>query len=191
MAGFKDTLKDALRQVAFRTSVDKLKKKGVQNVNVLGIDRIAGLVRHLGVNAVRHCDDGGREMITLYFNTYIRVALEQKRSRAFYQFVHQYRRFAEEILETDPKHAVRIAGFLDYYGHQAVRMGMGFLINVVAYDLAEITDLAFRNQSQEREALLDIMIDLDRDDAELIDMPGVIKAQILSLIHISEPTRPY
>lgn len=44
MAGFKDTLKDALRQVAFRTSVDKLKKKGVQNVNVLGIDRIAGLV---------------------------------------------------------------------------------------------------------------------------------------------------
>ena len=44
MGGFKDTLKDALRQVAFQTSVDKLKKKGVQNVNVLGIDRIAGLV---------------------------------------------------------------------------------------------------------------------------------------------------
>lgn len=44
MGGFKDTLKDALRQVAFQTSIDKLKKKGVQNVNVLGIDRIAGLV---------------------------------------------------------------------------------------------------------------------------------------------------
>ena len=44
MAGFKETLKDALRQVSFRTSVDKLKKKGIQDVNVLGIDRLVGLV---------------------------------------------------------------------------------------------------------------------------------------------------
>ncbi len=44
MAGFKDTLKEAVRQMAFRTSVDKLKKQGVQNVNVLGIDRISALV---------------------------------------------------------------------------------------------------------------------------------------------------
>ncbi|MGC6489571.1 MAG: hypothetical protein ACON4Z_18135, partial [Planctomycetota bacterium] len=44
MSNFKETLKDALRQVSFRTSLDKLKKKGVQDVNVLGIDRIVGLV---------------------------------------------------------------------------------------------------------------------------------------------------
>lgn len=44
MAGFKETLKDAVRQMSFRTSVDKLKKKGVQNVNVLGIDRIISLI---------------------------------------------------------------------------------------------------------------------------------------------------
>lgn len=143
------------------------------------VDRIAGLVRHLGVNAGRHRHDGAREMITLYFNTYIRFTLEQKRSRAFYQFVHQYRRFAEEMLTIDADHSVRIAGFLDYYGHQAVRMGMGYLINVVAYDLAEICELAYRNGTPQREKLLDIMIDLDRDDTALIDMPGVIKAQII------------
>lgn len=44
MTGFKETLKDAVRQMSFRTSVDKLKKKGVQNVNVLGIDRIISLI---------------------------------------------------------------------------------------------------------------------------------------------------
>ncbi|MCR9247118.1 MAG: hypothetical protein NXI31_18960 [bacterium] len=44
MAGFKESLKDAVRQMAFRTSVDSLKKKGVQNVNVLGMDRIVALV---------------------------------------------------------------------------------------------------------------------------------------------------
>ncbi|HEB52217.1 MAG TPA: hypothetical protein ENI87_03065 [bacterium] len=44
MTGFKETLKDALRQMAFRTSIDKLKKKGVHKVNVLGLDRIIALV---------------------------------------------------------------------------------------------------------------------------------------------------
>jgi hypothetical protein len=44
VSGFKETLKDAVRQMSFRTSVDKLKKKGVQNVNVLGIDRIISLI---------------------------------------------------------------------------------------------------------------------------------------------------
>ncbi|MFY9342613.1 MAG: hypothetical protein WAT39_08990 [Planctomycetota bacterium] len=44
MAGFKETLKDAVRQLAFRTSLASLKKKGVSQVNVLGLDRITGLI---------------------------------------------------------------------------------------------------------------------------------------------------
>jgi hypothetical protein len=44
MTGFKETLKDAVRQMSFRTSLDNLKKKGVQQVNVLGIDRIIALI---------------------------------------------------------------------------------------------------------------------------------------------------
>jgi hypothetical protein len=44
MTGFKETLKDAVRQMSFRTSLDSLKKKGVQQVNVLGIDRIIALI---------------------------------------------------------------------------------------------------------------------------------------------------
>ncbi|MBX3461762.1 MAG: hypothetical protein KF830_01210 [Planctomycetes bacterium] len=44
VAGFKETLKDAVRQMSFRTSLDNLKKQGVQQVNVLGIDRIIALI---------------------------------------------------------------------------------------------------------------------------------------------------
>ncbi len=44
MAGIRETLKVAVRQMSFRTSLDKLKKKGVKNVNVLGIDRIISLI---------------------------------------------------------------------------------------------------------------------------------------------------
>ena len=44
MTDFKETLKDAVRQMSFRTSLDSLKKKGVQQVNVLGLDRIIALI---------------------------------------------------------------------------------------------------------------------------------------------------
>ncbi len=44
MSGFKETLKDAVRQLSFRTSVDSLKKRGVQHVSVLGLDRITALI---------------------------------------------------------------------------------------------------------------------------------------------------
>jgi hypothetical protein len=42
--GIKETLKDAVRQMSFRTSLDSLRKKGVQQVSVLGVDRIVGLI---------------------------------------------------------------------------------------------------------------------------------------------------
>jgi len=44
MAGFRESLKQAVRQIAFRTSLDSLKKQGVNKVSVLGLDRIAALI---------------------------------------------------------------------------------------------------------------------------------------------------
>ncbi|MDA1221162.1 MAG: hypothetical protein O3B85_03995 [Planctomycetota bacterium] len=37
-------MKDAVRRLAFSTSVDQLKKRGVKNVNVVGLDRIVQLI---------------------------------------------------------------------------------------------------------------------------------------------------
>lgn len=44
MAGFRESLRQAVRQIAFRTSVDSLKKRGVDRVSVLGIDRMVALI---------------------------------------------------------------------------------------------------------------------------------------------------
>ncbi|MGE3171127.1 MAG: hypothetical protein AB7O97_00790 [Planctomycetota bacterium] len=44
MAGFREALKQAVRQIAFRTDLDSLKRQGVEQVSVLGIDRIVALV---------------------------------------------------------------------------------------------------------------------------------------------------
>lgn len=44
LAGFREALRDVVRQLSFRTSVDSLKKRGVQQVSVLGLDRITALI---------------------------------------------------------------------------------------------------------------------------------------------------
>jgi hypothetical protein len=143
------------------------------------VAQVASLTRRFGVRTAERRDLGAREMVTLFFNTFLRAALQNKSSDAFYKFVYQYRRFAEEILEVDSEHAQRVAFFLDYYGHQALRMGMGFLINVVAYDLAALCDLAYRKTSTCRGAILDTLLELDRDKDGLLQMPGVMKAQVI------------
>jgi hypothetical protein len=44
MSRFKETLREAVRRMSFRTSLDSLKKQGLQHVNVLGLDRIINLM---------------------------------------------------------------------------------------------------------------------------------------------------
>ena len=143
------------------------------------VGALAASTCSLGVGAVKSEDEGVREQVTLYFNTFLRSALQHRHADTFYKFVYQYRRFAEEILERAPQHVVRISFFLDYYGHQAVRMGLGFLINVVAYDLASLVELAFRQRAPIRHELLAALIALDRDVDGLVKMPGVVKAQLI------------
>lgn len=53
MTGFKDSLKDALRQLSRRTSVESLKSRGVREVSVLGLDRIVVLVETAVGRALR------------------------------------------------------------------------------------------------------------------------------------------
>lgn len=54
MASLKSSLKDAVRRLAFSTSVDQLKKRGVKNVNVVGLDRIVQLIEEAVHRSLKH-----------------------------------------------------------------------------------------------------------------------------------------
>ncbi len=140
---------------------------------------VASLSRHFAVESARQGDAGAREMTILYFNTFLRVALQARRNQAFYRFVYQYRLVAQALLELQPERAARVAFYLDYYGHQAARMGIPYLLNVVAYDLAEIVDQAYRMKVPNRAEILNLFISLDRDETSLAELGGVVKAHII------------
>jgi len=44
MAGLRETMREAVRKLAYRTTVDNLRKRGVEQVSIVGLDRISRLV---------------------------------------------------------------------------------------------------------------------------------------------------
>ncbi len=54
MSTFRQSLRDAVRRLAYKTSVDQLKKRGVQKVNVIGLDRIVALIDEAVHRTLRH-----------------------------------------------------------------------------------------------------------------------------------------
>lgn len=54
MARLTKNLQEAVRKLAFKTSVDQLKKRGVKSVNVLGLDRIVALIEEATMRSLRH-----------------------------------------------------------------------------------------------------------------------------------------
>lgn len=53
MSKLGSSLKDAIRKLSYRTSVDQLKRRGVDKVNVLGLDRVAQLIQEAVQRSLR------------------------------------------------------------------------------------------------------------------------------------------
>jgi hypothetical protein len=51
---FRQSLRDAVRRLAYRTSVDQLKKRGFEKVNVIGLDRIVALIDEAVHRTLKH-----------------------------------------------------------------------------------------------------------------------------------------
>lgn len=54
MADLRKNLRDALRKMSYSTSVDQLRRRGVRQVNVLGLDRVVSLVEQAVYHSLRN-----------------------------------------------------------------------------------------------------------------------------------------
>jgi len=171
--------KDAIIEVAILQELSLLLPIAIESGVGEVVSQIAALTRRCGVAVATRNDEQLEELITLYFNTFLRSALKTRNAESFYKICYQYRRLATDLLILDAPLAERVTFFLDYYGHQAVRMGLPFLINVVAYDLAALCEVAYKRDLPAKGRFLEAFVALDRDEPGILDMPGVVKAQII------------
>lgn len=148
-----------------------------------GVRMLGVTVRHIGRLATEREDEGTAEMARIYFNSFIRAAISRRNPDAIYMLVFQYRLLAEGILHKSPANAVRVAFFLDYYAHQAVRTGIVFVANLIAYDLVDLVIRAYEENASCKRDLFDLFLRFDRNET-LRNFPGVIKSHIKLIIEM-------
>lgn len=144
---------------------------------------IAINTRYLGEAILAGGGGPALRLVIKFFNTYMRATLNKRQVRTAYNILNQYRQLTEAIVLTDAggKLTEDVAGYLRYYGQVAHGMGLGFVTETIAYDLAALCEIAHRDRSQAHDLLLAALLDLDKeaeDEAEEATLRGVRKAQV-------------
>lgn len=138
--------------------------------------------RYLGEAAIDNDLDAVIELVLKFFNTYMRATLNKKQVRTAYNVMNQYRQLVEAIVRSGRHGLVsEIAAYFRYYGQIANGLGLGFVTETIAYDLATLCELSHREESQVHDALLASLLELDREaesEAQEAALRGVRKAQL-------------
>lgn len=154
---------------------------------------IAINTRRLGEAAGRRGDIKALDLSIKFFNTYLRATLNASDIRTAYNILHQYRQLAEfVILEGDDEprgrsgksqqhRALQITRFMRYYSSIAYQRGLTFVTEVIAHDIGQLCELAFRHKSTLHADLLQVFLAVD-EHAETKEqeksLRGVRRAQV-------------
>lgn len=116
------------------------------------------------------------ELCQRAFHSYLRAAINGADPRTAYFVLHQYRVLGESLFKKGLQPAVfRVADRICFYGRLARSKGLPFLLEVAAYDLAQLVEGAADNHVT-RDTLLEELLTLDHDGAEHVR--GVCRAQM-------------
>jgi hypothetical protein len=117
-----------------------------------------------------------------FFNSFLRAAINARDLRTAYYVLQQYRLLCESVFEAGRNEiAVEIGEHFRYYGLEALAQDQGFLLEVVAYDLAQLVEYAVENGHSEANALLDLFLEVDRESeqpSQEVRLRGVRRCQV-------------
>ncbi len=116
------------------------------------------------------------------FNSYLRAGINQKDVRTTYYTLYHYRCLAEAALQrNESERSLEIASYLRYYGQLAFAERMPFVLEAVAYDMAQVCEAAFECQSEDRDRMLDLFLTVDKESEhpdQESTLRGVRRAQV-------------
>ncbi len=111
--------------------------------------------RKLGLEPIAQKDEGLRELVTEYFNTFIRLALTRRDVPSVFTLFDQYRIFAETLNHQYPQLGLDIGYYFAYYGELAHKNQLNFVVDAVAHDLGTLVRRAWETGAANRQTLLD------------------------------------
>lgn len=156
-------------------------------LSALGTNRelcyvVAIHTRALAAHALDARDEHLADLCIKFFNTYLRATVNARDVRTAYNVFNQYRLLGEECLRMGlGARTLELARYFKYYGQIAFQMELPFVLETAAYDLCTLNELAFDLGAGEREELLHIFLQVDKEGegaTQEASLKGVRKAQV-------------
>ena len=144
--------------------------------------RIAINTRQIAEQALAAADREVIDLAVKFFNTYLRATINAKDVRTAYNVLNQYRLLGEAAVRAG---AIDLAGdvahHFKYYGQTAYGQKLPFILEVAAYDLCGLCEIAHETRSAAHGALLRTFLEVDKESEsheQEQSLRGVRKAQV-------------
>ncbi len=145
---------------------------------------IAMQTREIGIKAMEAGHGALVNLCVRFFNTYMRASINSRIVRTAYNVLHQYRMFAEKLIEArQTERVAEIVGYFKYYGILSLNRRLSFILETAAYDiramLQRIHDARLENENE----ILQVFLEIDREyegeeKPHEESLRGVRKAQV-------------
>ncbi len=168
-------------EVAILKQYEFLLAKSVAQIREF-VQEISNAMLGIGIASVREHLPEATETSIVYFNTFLRIAYNERNQYAIYNIFGQYRMLAEEILPDNEEGVIEIAKYFKYYGQLALQYQMPFVLVIASHDLRKLNEKAYQIGFSMRDELLQIFLELDKPpetESEEIGLRGVRKSQAI------------
>lgn len=132
--------------------------------------------------AIVYNDKEVLRLVYQYFNSYLRIAIRGRDPRSAFNCLEHYRMVAEMLLDSDPEEVEKISFYFKYYGQEANKYQVLFILETAAHDLCVINELAYDKKVKNRDVLLKLFLTLDEPLEESSD--NTTSTKELSLIGV-------
>ena len=146
------------------------------------VSAVANNAKVIGLYAIQLKDKQVLSNVIQYFNTFLRLAVNNRNPKAIYNLFYQYRLLAEEVLGMDRDLAERVAFYFKYYGQIAQQYNIPLILVTAAFDLGHLLQKAYEMRVPNVENLIRIFLEVDDNpatQANEFDLRSVRKAQLM------------
>lgn len=134
----------------------------------------------------KHGDLKALNTIFQYFNSYLRFAITAKDPRSAFNAFEHYRMIGEMLLDCYPEEVEKISYYFKYYGQEANKYSVFFILETAAHDLCRLNELAFEKQVPNILNLLELFLNLDEPIDEAIDKAALHKETSLIGVRLAQ-----
>lgn len=168
--------------IAFKIALSKMPE---------GVGPMAHAVKNAAHEQFALGNDAVFRLLTHTLNSFTREAIKKKDNAQVYSVVYNYKSLIRRLLNERPETAMELVRHQCYYAEFARVQGMPFVYEVISYEVAELTELAFEKNLPCAPELLDAVLEFEglEKSAGLIKSRAILAAYFLERGKTAELSR--